>query len=119
MSSNQYMKSTNGKYMAILQDDGNFALYNRERNGWSDWATNTRSYDTARNAALLVQLRNDGFVTVVDGRTDLSNPIWTSQRGGSSSSSTAGDEGCYLILQDDGNLVAYSASSKTAYFSAK
>jgi hypothetical protein len=110
------MKSSNGKYMAILQDDGNFVLYNRERNGWADWATNTNSYDTARNANLLVQLRNDGFITVVDGRTDLSNPIWKSQRG--ASSSTADVECCYLVLQDDGNLVAYDGNN-AAYFSTK
>ena len=57
MSSIQFLKSPNGKQIAILQDDGNFVLYDRNRNGWADWATNTRSYDTKRDANLLVQSR--------------------------------------------------------------
>ena len=113
LSTNQFLKSSNGKYIAILQDDGNFVLYNRERNGWADWAAGTNSYDTARNENLIVQLRNDGFITVADSRSsDLVNPLWKS--------STGKNGGCFLILEDDGNLVAYSSSdSSNPYFSVK
>ena len=109
LTTNQYLKSKNGQFIAILQEDGNFVLYNRDKGGKADFASNTYSKPTNQ-----VQLRNDGHITVID-KSNPGNPYWKSRR------NTDGGE-CFLVMQDDGNLVGYRGTHDThpnnAYFSA-
>ncbi|MCE7993455.1 MAG: lectin [Roseivirga sp.] len=83
------LKSQNGKYRLILQDDGNLVLYNSE--GYL-WATNT-----AGRAAKECVMQEDGNC-VLYGYNDR-EVLWASN--------TAGKNGAYLIVQDDGNVVIY------------
>jgi hypothetical protein len=101
--------SNNRQFAAILQEDGNFVIYKRDKGGQAEFAT-----DTAGKGANQVQLRNDCHITVID-KSKPESPLWKSRR-----NAEGGD--CFLIMQDDGNLVGYKGTNDTshsnAYFSA-
>ncbi len=109
LTTNQYLMSENGQYVAILQEDGNFVLYNRNKGGQADFSSNT-----CGKPANQVQLRHDGHIAVVND-SNIDSPFWMSRR-----NSSGGQ--CFLIMQDDGNLVGYKGTHDThpdnAYFSA-
>lgn len=83
----QYLKSTNGEYQFVLQDDGNLVLYGRGR---ALWASNTNSY-----AASNVIMQSDGNLVLYG----YPNAIWHS--------GTYNNPGARLIVQNDGNVVIY------------
>ncbi len=98
--------SQNRKYAAILQEDGNFVLYDRDKGGKADYASNT--YLKPSNQ---VQLRKNGLFALVD-KSNLENPLWKSKK-------TAEGEECFVVMRNDGKLVAYKGTSEdsgTAYF---
>ncbi len=99
LSTNQYLMSENGKYAAILLEDGNFVIYNRDKGGEADFAT-----DTDGEPANQVQLRNNGLLAVVD-KTNLENPLWKSHN-------NAEGEDCILVMRNDGKLIAYRGTSE-------
>ncbi|XP_046458981.1 hatching enzyme-like isoform X1 [Daphnia pulex] len=109
LSTNQYLMSQNRQFAAILQEDGNFVIYKRDKGGKAEFST-----VTAGKGANQVQLRNDGHITVID-KSKPESPLWKSRR-----NAEGGD--CFLIMQDDGNLVGYKGTNDTsrsnAYFSA-
>ena len=110
LNTNQYLMSQNKiKYVAILQDDGNFVVYNCDKGGRADFATGTHCTSANR-----VQLRSDGQVCVIDA-SKPENPFWKSRH------NTNGEQ-CFLLMQDDGNLVGYRGTHDThpnnAFFSA-
>lgn len=109
LSTNQYLMSPNRQFVAILQEDGNFVVYNKDKSGQASFATGTNN-----GRANQVQLRNDGHITVID-KSNPENPFWKSRR------NADGGE-CFLVMQDDGNLVGYKGTNDTspsnAYFSA-
>lgn len=61
----QWLKSNNGEYTLILQDDGNLVLYGR---GKALWNTNTHGYP---GSYLVVQ--DDGNVVIYIGRLAIWN----------------------------------------------
>jgi hypothetical protein len=109
LSINQYLMSQNRQFVAILQEDGNFVVYNRDKGGQASFATGTNN-----GRANQVQLRNDGHITVID-KSNPENPFWKNRR-------NADGGNCFLVMQDDGNLVGYKGTNDTspsnAYFSA-
>jgi len=88
LSANQSLRSPNGRFVALLQGDGNFVVFADGRPGF---ATRTR----AAGAALALQ--SDGNVVIYDSQ---GRPLWASGTGGSGGSDQ-------LVMQDDGNLVFY------------
>ncbi|MCB0125042.1 MAG: matrixin family metalloprotease [Caldilineaceae bacterium] len=84
----QMLRSNNGNYQLIMQNDGNLVLY---KNGtqalWASW--------THGGPAERLTMQGDGNLVLY---TDDYQAIWATW--------TFGDN-YYLILQDDGNLVIY------------
>lgn len=107
LETNHYLMSKNQQYVAILQEDGNFVLYNRDKGGVADFAT-----DTYKQPVNLVQLRNDGSVVLVN-KSDLENNLWTSFN------NSDGDD-CFLIMRNDGKLLGFKGTSENdePYFEA-
>jgi len=95
------LESTNKKYFAIMQTDGNFVLYsagsfNGKRKDNPIWASNTMRKGTG---PYKVWMQNDGNLVVYDSKS----PIWASNTSGKG-------KGPYkLLLQDDGNFVLYDS----------
>jgi hypothetical protein len=85
----QYLRSTNGRYLAVMQTDGNFVVYGAGR---PLWASRTQS----GGASLAIQ--RDGNLVMYDM---YGAPRWASR--------TAGAGLGFLVMQDDGNLVLYAA----------
>jgi hypothetical protein len=83
------------------QDDGNFVLY---IGGKAKWATNTSS---TLFTPVDVQFQSDGNLVVYSHNLFGTRAIWASN--------TAGKGATRLSLQDDGNLVMYTASGKALW----
>ncbi len=83
------LKSPNGRFKLVLQNDGNLVLYDRGRALWS-------SGTNGKNARKLV-MQSDGNLVLYGPN----GPVWATN--------TSGNRGAYLMLQDDGNLVIYKA----------
>lgn len=86
------LKSTNGSYTLVLQEDGNLVLLN---GGTPLWHTQTN----AKISAHLV-MQSDGNLVIYGPASEV---IWHA--------GTHGNNGAKLVLQDDGKLVIYSASN--------
>ncbi|WP_454295650.1 gamma-glutamylcyclotransferase [Salana multivorans] len=93
---NQALVSANGRYRALLQTDGNFAVYDGSRPTW--W-----SGDTGGGGHLVVQ--DDGNIGVYGSRW-----TWASGTGGTG-------DGHRLVMQDDGNLVLYTVGEAPVWAS--
>ncbi len=83
------LKSPNGQYQLILQNDGNLVLYNGSK---AIWSTGTQG---KQGRKLIMQ--SDGNL-VLYGR---GGPIWATN--------TSGNRDAYLKIQNDGNLAIYKA----------
>lgn len=81
----QSMSSSDGRFVLIMQGDGNLVEYGP--NGRVVWATN-------RNGGFTILQGDCNFVEY----TMWGSPVWASNVGGSN---------CRLVLQNDGNLVVY------------
>ena len=90
----EYIASPNKKFIAIMQQDGNFVLYNTNRVLWHS-ATSDKSADC-------VILQNDGNIVIYSTSGKV---LWTSNI------RSAGE----LKIQDDGNLVAYEGGGKAVW----
>jgi hypothetical protein len=112
LTTNQYLRnldyllSDNGQYAALLQDDGNFALYHYNSSGTNYFTTFISPYWATHIDGLdrvFAIMQTDGNFVLYKG-TDPSNNlgyIW-------SISHTALPTGPYFaIMQDDGNFVVY------------
>jgi len=89
-----HIRSTNGRYLAIIQGDGNLVVYADRK---AIWASNTNG----KGASTLVN-QTDNNLVVYDGS---GHPTWASNTNGKGSGSTT------LIMQNDGNLVLYDGAS--------
>jgi hypothetical protein len=89
LTKGQSLRSNNGQYQLILQDDGNFVLYGRGR---ALWASNTNG-----RAVKNVIMQSDGNLVIYG----YPNAIWAAN--------TDGNPGSRLVVQDDGNVVIYIA----------
>jgi len=93
----QKLVSNNGKFTALLQDDGNFVLYKDATEVASNalWATQT-FYDT--NPRKLI-MENDGNLALYSQAPGLRTLLWQSN------THDLGAPPYKLVMQDDGNLV--------------
>jgi len=95
-----HIRSTNGRYLAIIQGDGNLVVY-ADRD--PIWASNT----AGKGPSTLVN-QTDNNLVVYDQN---GHPTWSSGTNGKGSGSTT------LIMQNDGNLVLYDGSSHALWAS--
>lgn len=89
---NQFVRSANRAYYAIMQGDGNFVVYNGS--GAALWSSNTGGVFGA-----VMKMQGDGNMVVYQGNV------------AKCSSRTWGHPGAYLRMQSDGNLVVYSGGT--------
>jgi hypothetical protein len=89
LTKGQWLRSNNGQYTLVMQDDGNFVLYGRGR---ALWASNTEG-----RAVNNVIMQSDGNLVIYG----YPQPIWASN--------TVNNPGAHLVMQDDGNAVIYIA----------
>lgn len=89
LSPGQYLISPNQQYTAILQNDGNFVLYDSSNNIL--WESNT--FDTEVNN---IVMQSDCNLVIYDSNAI---PTWATF--------TTTGSSCSLNVQDDGNLVIY------------
>jgi nucleoid-associated protein YgaU len=103
----QKLTSSNGKYILIMQGDGNLVLYTESNT--PVWATRTEG-----KGAVRASLQDDGnlvlYTKEVERRFRRDEPVavWASQTRG---------ENVRLILQDDRNLVIYTADGRALWAS--
>lgn len=96
LQSNQSITSPNGRYMLIMQNDGNLVVYKTPASvANAIWASNT-----AGSGGKQVIMQMDGNLVVYKGNgTSPADAVWASN--------TVGPNNSLLLMQDDGNLVIY------------
>jgi len=92
LRSGSWLKSPNGRYRLVMQGDGNLVLYWKS---YAIWASNTRSH-----SGDFATMQGDGNFVVYQGR----RAIWAS------GSARGGNAAYSLNLQNDGNVVIYTAA---------
>lgn len=95
LSAGDRVQSPNKKYVLTLQDDGNLVLYNTSTSE-TVWATYTNRSSSLVHTAIM-QLDGNFVLYYADNTL-----AWES--------STAGNPGSHLEVQDDGNVVIYTPS---------
>ncbi len=96
LNRNESIISENGQYHAVMQDDGNFVIYDGPRaRGKPTWATGT---DGKGGTQIIMQ--DDGNLVIYRGARANKQVKWASD--------TDGQIGSRLVMQDDGKLVMYS-----------
>jgi hypothetical protein len=93
LTAGQELKSSNGKYKAVMQGDGNFVVYD---GGRAIWNTHT----SGLSGAYFI-FQNDGNLVVYKGGSAKWN------------SGTPRKKATKLIMQNDGNLVLYNGNRPT------
>jgi hypothetical protein len=89
LTKGQWLRSRNGQYTLIMQEDGNLVEYGRGR---ALWASGTNGRAVSR-----VIMQSDGNLVIYG----YPAAQW--------SSNTWNWPGAYLVVQDDGNVVIYIA----------
>jgi hypothetical protein len=90
LASGDLLRSANGRFALVMQEDGNLVLY---RTGdRAIWSTRTHGHP----GAILVNQRDGNVVLNAPGVGTL----WSTR--------TAGRTGAILVMQDDGNAVVYA-----------
>jgi hypothetical protein len=92
LSHGDHRTSQNGRFVVVMQDDGNLVLYEHDKFDRYNprWTTKTEGTDVNRAV-----MQTDGNLVLY--RTDNTR-AWESETFG---------EGIYLIVQNDGNMVLY------------
>jgi len=93
------LRSSDGRYRAVMQSDGNFVVYG----GGALWASNTNN---GHGHYLVMQ--EDRNLVVYDHHN---HPKWASNTNGH------GHGHPRLVMQSDGNLVIYDAHNKPLWAS--
>jgi hypothetical protein len=96
LNANQRLQSSDGRFEALMQTDGNFVLY---MGATPLWASGTNG--SGANHAVM---QSDGNLVVFDAGGAVK---W--------SSGTSGSGGAKLTMQNDGNLVIYQASGAAVW----
>ena len=105
---NQYLVSTNGRFKAIMQGDGNFVVYDGGRGLW--WSM--LNWSAPKSATISMQ--GDGNLCMYPTEeTGSGGSTWCSYQ--KLSIPLYGNH--KLIMQDDGNLVMYKSDGVTALWS--
>ncbi|MBS2035298.1 hypothetical protein JST97_09935 [bacterium] len=90
---NSWVRSQNGRYGLLFQQSGNLVVYRLDRSPYMPlW--NSATYNSG---AVNLRLGNDGVLRLFDS---ASRVIWQAGESGAFSH-------CYMLMQDDGNLVIY------------
>lgn len=97
LNSGQSLTSSDGRFLATMQSDGNFVVYGPTG---ALWATNT----SAPGSYIVIQ--GDGNLVVYNS---AGKALW--------SSATAPSDGDYLVMQSDGNLVLYPGGGSALWAS--
>ncbi|WP_394837342.1 hypothetical protein LVJ94_10585 [Pendulispora rubella] len=87
-SNNQGIRSCDGRFLLIMQSDGNLVLYQGNTALWASGTAGQPSYGA--------YMQGDGNLVIYSG---LPRALWAS--------GTAGNPGAYLQVQNDGNVVIY------------
>lgn len=90
-SKNQYLRSSDGRYRFVMQQDSNLVLYGPS--GRALWASNT----VGRGAHHL-RMQGDGNLVIYNASN---KPIWAS--------GTPRHYSAHLVVQNDGNVVIYNS----------
>ncbi len=100
---NQALVSDNGRYAAVMQADGNFAVYDGVNLIWSTQTTGAAAGGTA-------VVQRDGNLGIYDADRKAQ---WYSETSGGAAANRA----FTLSMQDDGNLVIYDSRDNSALWS--
>ncbi|MGN0485585.1 MAG: hypothetical protein ACI4HI_18760 [Lachnospiraceae bacterium] len=95
LNQNEYLLSENRRFVAVMQWDNNFVVYTSERPIWD-----SRTYGAQGQGS--IKFEADGMI-VLNG----TNMHWNTKRNGAD----------VLIMQNDGNLVAYTKDNKPVWAS--
>lgn len=95
------LPSCSGAFGLYMQTDGNLVLY-RHSDGVALWSS-----ETFGSGATGAYVEPDGTFAIY-GDTWSPTPIWAKERG-------AGKRGVRLVVQDDGNVVLYSATGAVLF----
>jgi len=101
----QALRSTNGVYSLLVQDDGNMCIY---KNGDTFvWGTMTNGKDGA-----ILKMQADGNLALYDSKN---GHVWSTDtyRGGPAKM------GNRLVLQDDGQLVLFNSANAAIWNNSK
>lgn len=101
----QALRSTNGVYSLLVQDDGNMCIY---KDGTAFvWGTMTQGKDGA-----ILKMQADGNLCLYNGKD---GHVWSTDtyRGGSAKM------GNRLVLQDDGQLVLFNSANAPIWNNSK
>jgi len=100
LATNQFLISPNTRFLAVMQDDCNFVVYDSSFNpGKPTWASGTNG----RGTTCEVTMQNDGNLVVYEGSTAL----WASN-----TYVASGAQNPYtVVMQNDGNLVLYGKAT--------
>jgi hypothetical protein len=90
------LTSQDGRYIFIMQKDGNLVLYKGKKALWSS--------KTFKKVVTKCIMQTDGNL-VIYGTQNI--PLWSSK--------THGNKGAGLILQNDGNVVIYNTYKKAVW----
>src|SRR4051812_2510727 len=94
LAKDDFLLSLSGQFQAILQQDGNFVVYDMWNGRTPIWAS-----DTNGRAVSVAVLQTDGNF-VIYGFPDA---VWAT--------GTDGKGNCFMTMQDDGNLVIYEIAA--------
>ena len=97
---NEYLSSTNKKFIAKMQGDGNFVVYSSDINLW---ATGTHT-----TGGKYIALQSDGNIVVYDSSGKAIWNLWAQPN-------VYSQKAARLVMQDDGNLVAYDSAGKAIW----
>lgn len=108
---NQSLYSPQGLYRAVMQSDGNLVVYTNKRiNFWLPgtviWAAGTNN-----SCAIKAVMQTDGNFVLYKTKISMA-PQYAVY-----SSNTQGHPGSWITMQDDGNLVVYSAAGQALWAS--
>jgi hypothetical protein len=93
LTQGQELTSANGEYTAVMQSDGNFAVY---QHGKALWQTETYKRPSVEEGRRIV-MQTDGNLAIYDRKDQ---PVWDSHTDGAGRPTE-------LVMQDDGNLALY------------
>eukprot|EP01084_Bolivina_argentea_P130932 231137_1 len=111
LTGGQALRSLNERYVAAMQYDGNFVVYNTDTDVIV-WATGT---ETTGDESFITLQNKNGNLIIYNG---ISRKKKRKKKRKEWSSHGYSDTSSFLILQDDGNLVAYQEDD-TAYWDSK
>ena len=95
LTANQYIRSTDWRYTAVMQSDGNFVVY--AAGGRAIWSSGTDKYDGS-----YLGVQGDGNVVIY--KSDNKTSVWAVNAGTASNPR--------FVMQADGNLVLYNGAGK-------